>query len=202
MWILEHASVRLPMLVAWLACSKGWSGMNLYGRRLMEFWAEHRPRAFAELEDPEAFFTRAGEEISVQVAALIPQLAGVDLPGEDTVAKAARVSNARSQAVEIALADSGLWGEPELTREEWEAATLEHEDSLIEWAWRMQEQLEGLADHGLSIEDSAARFLLPVELLRGMAEANSPYAFLHLPANWAVWEASVEARWVRDSTTR
>lgn len=192
--------LTLVVLMMWLVRERG-RGMNLYGQRLMEHWRLFRPGAFADLEDPVGFFTRAGEEISVRVAELTPQLAGVDLPGEDTLAKAARVSNARAQAVEIALADSGLWGEAELTREEWEGSTLEHEDSLIEWAWRMQEQLEGLSDHGLSIEETSARFLLPVEFLRAMAEANSPYGFLHLPEHWVVWEASVEARWVRDSTS-
>ncbi|MGW9159277.1 hypothetical protein [Microbacterium sp. NPDC055665] len=175
--------------------------MNQFGLLLRDFWKSHRPKAYAEIPDPESFFTRAGEEISLAIAELTPTLAGADLPGEEALAKVARLANARAQATEMALMDSGLWTDPEISREEWEGSTQDHVEALIDWAWLMAEQLEGEANHDLTIEAAASRFLLPPTFLQEMAEATSPRAFLKEPEHWAVWLDSIEMRWVRDSTT-
>ena len=55
--------------------------MNQYGRQAMEHWRLHRPTAYRELTDPEAFFTRAGEEMLTQVDALTTQLAQLPMRG-------------------------------------------------------------------------------------------------------------------------
>lgn len=175
--------------------------MNQYGVILQEHWRTARPKAFAELSDPVAFFTRAGEEVAVAIADLTPRLAGADLPGEETLEKVARLANARSRATEIALSESGLWGPGELTREEWEGSTQDHLEALIDWAWRMQDQLAGEQNHDLTFGEAAERFLLPVEFLEQMTEASSPRRFLQVPENWAQWLESMELRFVRDSST-
>ena len=199
-WIVEARSVRLALLGLWVVVSRvrDRGVMNQYAVMLQEHWRSARPGAFAELEDPVGFFTRAGEEIAVAIAELTPGLAGLDLPGEDTLAKAARLANARASAIEMVLTDSGLWGPGELSREEWEGSTQDHVDALIEWAWRMQDQLAGEEQFGLSFEDASTRFLLPVSFLEQLVAAGSPRMFLSLPESWAVWEASVELRWMRD----
>lgn len=176
--------------------------MNAYGQQAMKHWERHRPEAFAELDDPARFFTEAGEEIATQIANLIPNLAGPDLPGESTLDKLGRLNSARARATEIALEESGLFSETELTRTEWEATTQEHETGLIDWAWRMQAQLEGLEMYGLSFEEAASRYLLPIQFLEGMARSTSPLAFLDVPQNQAVWRESIERRWERDRATQ
>ena len=60
MWLTVLAgTIAMPLRI-------GESGrMNQYGRQAMEHWRLHRPTVYRELTDPEAFFTRAGEEISL-----------------------------------------------------------------------------------------------------------------------------------------
>ncbi len=171
--------------------------MNQHGRHAMTHWQQHRPDAYARLEDPVAFFTAAAEEIQIRIAQLTPALAGADLPGEDYLAKAARLRSARSRATEMAMADSGLFTSPELTRDEWEWTTQEHWEGLIAWAHRMQEQRDGWIDHGLSLEDTATRYLLPETFLEEMVSSSSPRSFLE--THRQDWEASVQARWERDA---
>ncbi|NYE18113.1 hypothetical protein [Microbacterium immunditiarum] len=173
--------------------------MNQHGRHVERHWRAHRPASTAHLQDREAFFTAAGEEIQNRIAQLTPQLAGPDLPGEDSLAKVARLSNARARATEMALSDSGLFTTSELTRDEWEWTTQEHSEGLISWAYRMQEQADGWVDHGLTVEDAADRYLLPETFLREMVSSSSPRRFLETHPQ--EWEESVEARWARDSQT-
>ena len=134
MWLTVLAgTIAMPLRI-------GESGrMNQYGRQAMEHWRLHRPTVYRELTDPEAFFTRAGEEMLTQVDALTAQLAGPDLPGEDYLDKVARLNRARSEAEAIARTESGMFPEPEPTFEEW-VQTSPQEDALIDWAWRMQAQ--------------------------------------------------------------
>jgi len=173
--------------------------MNQHGRLVEQHWREHRPESMAHLEDPEAFFTAAGQEIQTRIGQLTPQLAGPDLPGEDSLAKAARHSNARARATEMALADSGLFTTSEQSRDEWEWTTQEHQEGLISWAHRMQEQADGWIDHGLDYDTTADRYLLPAALLRQMVSSPSPRQFLE--THQQEWQESVEARWARDSHT-
>lgn len=168
--------------------------MNQYGRQAMEHWRQHRPTAFRELSDPEAFFTRAGDEILTQVDDLTAQLAGSDLPGEDYLDKVARLNRVRSQAEEIARAESGMFPDPEPSFEDW-VQTSPQEDALIDWAWRMQAQQEGLAETSLDFERAATKWMLPRTYLEEMTMASSPWQFWKKHAR--EWQASVQARWER-----
>ncbi|MBX3193868.1 MAG: hypothetical protein KF727_02050 [Microbacteriaceae bacterium] len=168
--------------------------MNQYGRQAMEHWRLHRPTAYRELTDPEAFFTRAGEEMLTQVDALTTQLAGPDLPGEDYLDKVARLNRARSEAEAITRTESGMFPEPEPTFEEW-LQTSPQEDALIDWAWRMQAQQEGLAETTLDFEQAATEWMLPRTYLEEMTTASSPWQFWKRHPQ--EWQASVQARWQR-----
>jgi len=172
--------------------------MNQYGRQAMEHWRLHRPTAYRELTDPEAFFTRAGKEMLTQVDAMTVELAGPDLPGEDYLDKVARLNRVRAQAEEIARAESGMFPEPEPTFEEW-LQTSPQEDALIDWAWRMQAQQEGLAETTLDFEQAATEWMLPRVYLEEMTTASSPWQFWKKHPQ--AWEASVQARWERHRTT-
>lgn len=192
---------RLPMIaypLVWVAmavCSVSIGrAMNHYGQRVRDHWEQHRPEALAALEDPERFFTEAGEELATTIATLSAQLAGPDLPGEMYLEKVARLRNAKATATEIAWAQSGLL-QVEASREEWESDTQQTLLGLQEWAWRMQAQLEGLEQTTFSFEEIAAEYLLPVPFLKALVAAASPYEFLNEPGNRAVWDQSVEARW-------
>jgi hypothetical protein len=171
--------------------------MNTYGARAMRHWHQHLPNAYRELKDAEAYFTLAGEEMQAQISDLIPKLAGPDLPGEDYPDKVARLNRARASAEELVLANSEFFPPPEPTRQEWEQ-TSPQEDALIDWAWRMQAQLEGLAETSLDFDQAAAEWMLPREYLEQMATASSPWEFWK--ANPSMWEASVQARWERHLT--
>ena len=151
--------------------------------------------ALAALEDPERFFAEAGEELSTTIATLSAELAGPDLPGEQYLEKVARLRNAQAAAAEIAWEQSGLL-EVETSREEWENGTEQTLLGLQEWAWRMQAQLEGLEQTTFSFEETAAEYLLSVPFLKALVASTSPYEFLNLPENRAVWDRSVEDRWV------
>ncbi|WP_336624998.1 MULTISPECIES: hypothetical protein [unclassified Microbacterium] len=168
--------------------------MNHYGQRIRAHWETYRPEELAALEDPERFFTEAGEELSTTIATLSAQMAGPDLPGEQYLEKVARLRNAQATATEIAWAQSGLL-QVEASREEWESDTQQTLLGLQEWAWRMQAQLEGLEQTTFSFEETAAEYLLPVPFLKALVAATSPYEFLNESENRAVWEGSVEARW-------
>lgn len=172
--------------------------MNQYGRQAMVHWRLHRPTGYQALTDPEGFFTRAGEEMLTQVDVLTAQLAGPDLPGEDYLDKVARLNRARVEAEQIARAESGMFPEPELTFEEW-LQTSPQEDALIDWAWRMQAQQEGLTETSLDFEQAATEWMLPRAYLEEMTMASSPWQFWKKhPQEWG---ASVQARWDRQRHT-
>lgn len=190
-------TIAYPLVwVAMVVCSVSIGrAMNHYGQRIQAHWQQHRPEALAALEDPERFFAEAGEELSTTIATLSAELAGPDLPGEQYLEKVARLRNAQATAAEIAWEQSGLL-EVETSREEWENDTEQTLLGLQEWAWRMQAQLEGLEQTTFSFEETAAEYLLSVPFLKALVASTSPYEFLNLPENRAVWDRSVEDRWV------
>jgi hypothetical protein len=69
----------------------------------MQYWAQWRPRAYAAISDPGAFFTVLGEEVAWQVEQLADCLAGEDWPGEGYLDKVARLTSARMVAEELIL---------------------------------------------------------------------------------------------------
>lgn len=79
--------------------------MNRYGRQAETMWKQACPKRYAQLEDPEAFFTDLGEQAMEMVAELEARIAGPDVPGEAYLEKVGRLNAARNQAEEIARAE-------------------------------------------------------------------------------------------------
>ena len=92
--------------------------MNGYGRSAQRTWQELAPMAYAEIEDPESYFSELGEQAADQVVDLTRQIQGPDLPNETYFQKVGRINAAKMQAEEIVRAelltpDSSLWEEEE-----------------------------------------------------------------------------------------
>src|SRR5579875_2147938 len=66
-------------------------------------WARWLPQQYATISDPDSFFSAIVQEAARQIDELTTELAGDDQPGEDYLAKAGRLTAARSQAEEIIL---------------------------------------------------------------------------------------------------
>jgi hypothetical protein len=77
--------------------------MNRYGAMAQAHWARWLPQQYATISDPDSFFSTLGQETEQQIGDLATELAGDDQPGEDYLAKAGRLTAARSQAEEIIL---------------------------------------------------------------------------------------------------
>ena len=82
--------------------------MNRYGQMALEYTQDNAPEDFAKIEDPETFFTEAGEQIAEAVAEALRQLVGEPAPGESLVDYRRRSSLSLRQAEEIVLADHYL----------------------------------------------------------------------------------------------
>ena len=72
--------------------------MNRYGQLLMRQLQSTSPGRFAQIANPEAFFTRRGQELETEIQTLADALAGPDRPGESYLEKAARLTTARINA--------------------------------------------------------------------------------------------------------
>ena len=77
--------------------------MNRYGAMARSHWARWLPQRYATITDPDSFFSALGLEAARQIDELTAELAGDDLPGLGYLAKAGRLTAARSQAEEIIL---------------------------------------------------------------------------------------------------
>jgi hypothetical protein len=77
--------------------------MNRYGAMARSHWARWLPHRYATISDPDSFFSTLGQETARQIDELTADLAGDDRPGEGYLAKAGRLTAARSQAEEIIL---------------------------------------------------------------------------------------------------
>jgi hypothetical protein len=84
------------------------SPMNRYGRMAQDYTRENLPKAFAEIEDPERFFTNAGEEIEVAIGEVHAQILGDRRPEETQEEYQLRSSHSRRTAEELVLADHYL----------------------------------------------------------------------------------------------
>jgi hypothetical protein len=90
------------------------SPMNRYGRMAQDYTRENLPKAFAEIEDPERFFTEAGEEIEVAIGEVHAQILGDRRPEETKEEYQLRSSHSLRMAEELVLADHYLLvAEPE-----------------------------------------------------------------------------------------
>ena len=77
--------------------------MNRYGLMAQRHWAQWLPRRYATISEPGSYFSTLGQEAAQQIEELTAELAGDDQPGEEYLAKAGRLTAARSRAEEIVL---------------------------------------------------------------------------------------------------
>jgi hypothetical protein len=104
--------------------------MNKYGEMAMTFSRRHRPLAFAELAQPDEFFTAMGEEIAAEVRTLTSELQ------HRSSGTAMTEDQARLAAEEIVLADHWLLipepeAEDDLTQDD-DPAVAQHYRDLAE----------------------------------------------------------------------
>lgn len=78
--------------------------MNQYATLARQHWQRYLPSRYAQIEDPTAFFTELGEQISDQINDLTATLAGDDPPGESYLDKVGRLNAAGQMAREQILA--------------------------------------------------------------------------------------------------
>jgi hypothetical protein len=84
--------------------------MNEYGTMAQRHWQQWLPQRYAAIENPDAFFTELGEEVSGEIADRWAELkaeAG-NPPGEDFTDRVGRLNALRKQAEETVLAERVL----------------------------------------------------------------------------------------------
>ena len=97
--------------------------MNRYGLMAKSHWAQWLPGRYATISDPDSYFSTLGQEAEQRIEELTADLAGDDPAGEEYLAKAGRLTAARSQAEEIVLAERVLLTpEPELSEDPQDAS--------------------------------------------------------------------------------
>jgi hypothetical protein len=79
--------------------------MNRYGRMAHEHTRQHRPAAFASMDDPVAHFTRLGEEVADRITQLRDELVGPLRPEKNLEGYRRLSYQARRQAEELLLAE-------------------------------------------------------------------------------------------------
>lgn len=77
--------------------------MNKYGAMAQNHWRTWLPDRYAQIEDPDSFFSTLGIEVSDQIAALELDLAGPDQPDEEFLTRVGHRNMARMQAEEMVL---------------------------------------------------------------------------------------------------
>ena len=84
--------------------------MNEYATMARDHWREHLPARYAQIEDPDAWFTQLGEEVAAEIAGLWAEMSlkAGNPPGEDFMDRVGRLNAIRKQAEEIILADRVL----------------------------------------------------------------------------------------------
>jgi hypothetical protein len=81
--------------------------VNQYGAIAQQHWKRWRPASCAAIIDPTAYFTDLGEQAASEITRLWAQMrtqAG-NPPGEDYLARVARLNALRKQAEEIVLTE-------------------------------------------------------------------------------------------------
>jgi hypothetical protein len=74
--------------------------MNQYGRQALRHWKQNLPQRYAQIPDPDLFFSDLGEQMAQQVEQLSDAIAGLDPPGEGYLSKVGRLNQARLAAEE------------------------------------------------------------------------------------------------------
>jgi hypothetical protein len=83
--------------------------MNHYGHKAQAWWQANAPSRYAELTDPEGYFTGLGEQVAAQVEAISNHLEAklaADLPYLEKVGQLRMI---QIQAEEVAMADLVTW---------------------------------------------------------------------------------------------
>ncbi len=95
--------------------------MNRYGQMALDHNRRHRPGAYSQTPDPDAFFAEAGEVIAADVIRLRDQILGPLRPDESPGAYRLRSYQALAAAEELTLADHHLFqpGPTSETDEDW-----------------------------------------------------------------------------------
>ncbi len=81
--------------------------MNEYGAMARDHWRRWRPASYAEITDPDSYFTDLGDRVAQEISGLWAELRARsgNPPGEDYIARVGRLNALRKQAEEIVLAD-------------------------------------------------------------------------------------------------
>jgi len=82
--------------------------VNRYGLMAQRHWAQWLPQRYATISEPDSYFSTLGQEVAQRIEELTLELAGDDRPGEEYLAKAGRLTAARSRAEEIVLPERVL----------------------------------------------------------------------------------------------
>lgn len=94
--------------------------MNRYAQTALDHNRRHRPGAYSQIPDPEAFFAEAGEAIAAQVTRLRDEILGPIRPGENPETYRLRSYQAMTAAEELTLASHHLFGpDPSAETEDW-----------------------------------------------------------------------------------
>ena len=92
--------------------------MNRYGLMAQRHWEQWLPQRYATIGEPDSYFSTLGQEVAQRIEDLTVELAGDDRPGEEYLAKAGRLTAARSRAEEIVLPERVLLApEPETSED-------------------------------------------------------------------------------------
>jgi hypothetical protein len=109
--------------------------MNRYGRQAMDHWRQFDPARYATIANPDAFFTRLGEEVMQEIQTRTRGLEGRDRPGETYLKKVARLNTARVTAEGEVLREMVLIASPGQDEEQSDPA-------MTEWFARRRRELQ------------------------------------------------------------
>jgi hypothetical protein len=151
--------------------------VNHFGASAQRFWQNHQPARYAQLTDPETFFTDLGMQVASLSTELASLLAQKEPPRQDYLHEVARLQGARRVAEEIAMRQLVWEGDTDLTltqaREEG-ASIIPEWENLIRWAERISDNEETVA--WVDILDKAQYWAVPVSFIEEMLEADDPRA--------------------------
>ncbi len=77
--------------------------MNQYATLARSHWRLHLPTRYAQLNDPETYFSQLGDQAAEQIEALAEALAGPDPAEETYLQKVGRLTEARATAESTVL---------------------------------------------------------------------------------------------------
>jgi hypothetical protein len=81
--------------------------VNRYGAMARSHWARWLPQQYATISGPDSFFSTLGQEAARQIDELMTELAGDGQPGEDYLARAARLHGPPGAGTATVVAGNG-----------------------------------------------------------------------------------------------